>query len=328
MTSPVDQNEFIIAIAAQERRVLELREELNRAESELTRLKKQLTASERTKKHNELRNAEPLRPLAHLLDGPAQEEGAPSRRSVEIDRRKALLMGQNAARASPRRVFRGGHTRTLSLLSPVKTTGGGFSVHEDIDASSLKSPDLESASISAFNPSAFNPALSKRSSWQPRSNQSIGVKQIAEDFKVGLWSFVEDIRQATVGEEPITGQSTRSTGIDYGSKRDKSAHASDQDTIRPAAASRPSVATAFDLPSTFDTSGTSKKASGAKSSTSVKAKHYSWTPLTFDSFDDNDWSNWESPSSIKSPRWSGSTVSGGDAISPIPEKSDEIDTPL
>jgi hypothetical protein len=45
-TSPSNANEFIIAIAAQERRVLELKEELAQAEVELAKLKKQWASEE------------------------------------------------------------------------------------------------------------------------------------------------------------------------------------------------------------------------------------------------------------------------------------------
>jgi hypothetical protein len=51
--------------------------------------------------------------------------------------------------------------------------------------------------------------------------------------------------------------------------------------------------------------------------------------LSADAYDDNDWSNWDSPST-QSPRWSGTTANG-DIIPSIPEKraDDESEnTPL
>ncbi|KAF4824333.1 hypothetical protein CGCSCA5_v001047 [Colletotrichum siamense] len=323
VTSPSDPNDFIIAIAAQERRVLEIREELARAEAELAKLKHDWTAQSARRKRDL-----PQRPLApqfepSLLD----DDEAASRRSVELDRRKALLrdlQGQTGPREYRRRVLRGGHTRTLSLLSPTKPEG--FAVHED--TSSVKSMELRSPVMTPTHP-----ALPKRASWQPRTYNTAtpGVKQMAQDFRVGLWSFVEDIRQATVGDEPIHGisrpGSTDPTGKRVGSF-------GDQDTIR-ALNSRPRVplSSAFDSP--IDTPSKSSKPLQERpnpkpaTKSTTKAKHFSWTPLTFDSFDD-DWSNWDSPvvSSAKSARWSGSTVGGAEGLASMSENNDENVTPL
>ncbi|KZL68050.1 hypothetical protein CT0861_07691 [Colletotrichum tofieldiae] len=331
ITSPTDPNDFIIAIAAQERRVLEIREELSRAEAELTRLKQQWTIQGAQRKR-EIRN-EPMRPLApqfepSLLD----DDEAASKRSVELDRRKSLLrdlQGQTGPREYRRRVLRGGHTRTLSLLSPTKPDG--FAVHED--TASLKSPVLRSP------PMLSNAALSKRASWQPRSYNaaaSPAVKQMAQDFRLGLWSFMEDIRQATVGDEPIHGVPGRPGSTDPHGRRERS-YAGDQDTIKANSSSRPRIPlnSAFDLPPMDTPSKPSKplqerpNPKPATKSTTTKAKHFSWTPLTFDSFDDNDWSNWESPqvSSAKSARWSGSTMGGAEEIVSMSENNENV-TPL
>ncbi|KAK2063899.1 hypothetical protein LY76DRAFT_502649 [Colletotrichum caudatum] len=329
--SPTDPNDFIIAIAAQERRVLEIREELARAEAELTRLKQRWTA-QGTQKKREIRN-EPMRPLIpqfepSLLD----DDEAASKRSVELDRRKTLLrdlQGQTGPREYRRRVLRGGHTRTLSLLSPTKPEG--FAVHED--TASLKSPALRSP------PMLTSAALSKRASWQPRSYNaaaSPAVKQVAQDFKLSLWSFMEDIRQATVGDEPIHGVPGRPGSTDPNGRKERS-YAGDQDTIKANSSSRPRVPlnSAFDLASIDTPSKPSKplqerpNPKPATKSTTTKAKHFSWTPLTFDSFDDNDWSNWESPqvSSAKSARWSGSTMGGSEEIASMSENIENV-TPL
>lgn len=351
LLSPADSSEFITAIAAQERRVLELREELSRAESDLSRLKKQWANHEAYKKREGRRNVEQLRPMSasvDLRDDPA------TRRSVELDRRKALLNQlnqQNTPERGRRRVFRGGHTRTLSLLSPTKATDG-FSVHEDaLESFRPKFEEHDSPYVNRYAP--ITPSqISKRASWAPRSTvQPTGVKQIAQDLRHGLWTFMEDLRQATVGEEPITGQGTylrgndgalRSTlGVNASSPL---SHAGDQDTIRASGAnSRPRAAAAFE-----DTPTPTAKASGeekpkvaddeaepttrrtlTRSNTegARSTKRFSWTPLTVDSYDDNDWSNWDSPSVNSPTRWSGTTVNG-DIIPSIPEKRDENDTPL
>jgi len=341
LISPVGPNDFITAIASQERRVLELREELTRAESELTKLKKQWATHEAHKKRAEIRNAEPLRQINSTADG---QEDSVTRRSLDLDRRKALLLSQQSQQSTPtqnrRRVFRGGHARTLSLLSPTKANDG-FAVHEDTP-DVLKSPvkDLDFPYINRYAP--IVPAqLSKRASWAPRSvHQASGVKQIADDLKAGLWTFMEDIRQATVGDEAVTGQSSYLRGIDANSRSasgQKSdgwdGHDGDQDTIRaPCATSRPSAASVFDDTPTpasrfVDVQKQERdvparqKRTGSQKEVSKSGKHFSWTPLTINSYDDNDWSNWDSPT-VKSPRWSGTTVNG-DIIPAIPEKEGE-----
>jgi len=349
LISPVDSNEFITAIASQERRVLELREELSRAESDLSRLKKQWATHEAYKKRAERRNVEPLRPVSASVD--LQEDPA-TRRSVELDRRKALLLNQLSQQNTPdkgrRRVFRGGHTRTLSLLSPTKATDS-FSVHEDAPESfQSRFEEHDSPYVSRYAP--ITPShISKRASWAPRSTvQPTGVKQIAQDLRHGLWTFMEDLRQATVGEEPITGQGTYLRGND-GSLRSTLAvstspcsHAGDQDTIRASGTnSRPRAAAAFEESTTpgsepaeerevqdADGEGEPTRRTLSRSNTegTRSMKRFSWTPLTVDSYDDNDWSNWDSPN-VNSPRWSGTTVNG-DIIPSIPEKRDENDTPL
>lgn len=353
--SPVDPNDFITAIAAQERRVLELREELTRAESDLNRLKKQWTRHEAHKTRAEIRNHDHMRPPVPHVDTPDDQI---TRRSNELDRRKALLLGQQTQQNTPtshhrRRVFRGGHTRTLSLLSPTKPSAEGFAVHEDTAsraADNWKPATRGDAPSGSGYTTIYPTPISKRASWAPRSvhQQTTGVKQIAEDLKTGLWTFMEDLRQATVGEEPITGQGTYLRDIDGNMRSTSTMRDGDanQDTIRAPTASsaRPHASSVFDYADETPTptsryvdvedkdkdkdddkekENNSERQPGASSrqqtsskmsalSSKAGGKRFSWTPLTIDSYDDSDWSNWESATSpaVKSPRWSGSTING------------------
>ncbi|KAF4443863.1 hypothetical protein F53441_11322 [Fusarium austroafricanum] len=329
IATPADANEFIIAIAAQERRVLELREELSRAEAELASLKKKWTTQE---KKNETTPVEAYR--SPILS--SEDDGSSFRRSVDSDRRKLFQQTQNAAAPSRRKVLRGGHTRTLSLLSPAKPDAG-FSMYQDRDHEheQVKLPSIERRTAQLTNPH-----LSKRASWQPRTQQNgPAVPQIVEDFKLGLRAFVEDIRQITVGDEPINGQSIRSNNV---SERSESTRT--QDTIRPNRPLRPKVSTVFEPPhnnsETTETTGTKTSTSTAttskrpempaRSKTKSKNKSFSWQPLGFDSMDDNDWSNWESPaSSSKTSRWSGSTIGSGglDDMSATSDEGEPVDSP-
>lgn len=346
--SPTDANDFIHAIAAQERRVLELREDLKNAEAELSRLKKQWGAFDSVRKRNSMVNGEPLRSSISLQNSPNVEDVEGKRRSVELDRRRSMLMSQriNTEVASPgsgrpRRVIRGGHTRALSLLSPTKPDGG-FPILEDaLSGHALPVKDSEPHFQNLTRQPLAANGVSKRATWTPRSSTSspsnAGMKQMAEDFKSGLWTFVEDLRQVAVGDEPITGSGP---GRRVSSRQSES----DRDTIRASVtSSRPHVANAFSHdhqtptpPSRFsdplresDNNNSIANKDRPKRTNSKRTKHFSWTPLTVDSFDDSDWSNWDTPSqSAASPRWSGTTVNGDIITTAIPEgKGDENDLP-
>ncbi|KAI3336149.1 hypothetical protein F4824DRAFT_109934 [Ustulina deusta] len=329
INSPVDSDGFIIAIAAQERRVLELREELTRAEAELKRLQRQWTISEACKKRPPNTTAEPLRvlaPSANLRD--SREDSPTSKRDSELERRKAILLAQSQGtpRQHKRTVIRGGHARTLSLLSPTKSVSDA-SIHEDHD--SVRSPDsfISQSPISTVRP------VNKRATWAPprSTQQSSGVKQLANDFKQGLWTFVEDLRQAAVGDEAVSGTTNRTTEMGLRSVKIDG----DQDTIRASTANRGRIPFPIELDSLSDSPSSSSTSSSSDllqhrrtaSRTEPRArKHFSWTPLTFDNFDDDDWANWDSPN-VKTSRWSGSTVNG-DIVSAIPERTDETEAVL
>lgn len=133
VTSPASANELIIAIAAQEHRVIELREELGRAEDDLKRVKRQWTLHEAYRKPGEQARG------AAEQDVPRDDEGA--RRSADLDRRRMLLQQQGATRER-KRVFQGRHARTLSLLSPTKPADEAFPVLEDRDVEmAVSDPD-------------------------------------------------------------------------------------------------------------------------------------------------------------------------------------------
>jgi len=327
-----DSEDFIVAIAAQERRVLELREELTRAESELKRLQRQWTISEACKMRPSSKVVEPprsLAPAATLQSG--RNESPPPKRSSELERRKAILLAQSQGtpRQHRRTVIRGGHTRTLSLLSPTKSVTD-VPIHEDQDL--VRSPD----SFSSRSSSTTGYPLNKRATWAPlQTQQPVGVKQLANDFKQGLWTFVEDLRQAAVGEESVSGTTHRT--LEMGSRPVRAEV--DQDTIRASTANRGRIPfspesdsqpdTPSDTPSRSSTSSLNDRFQHRRTASRPEPrarKRFSWTPLTFESLDDDDWSNWDSPN-VKTSRWSGSTVNG-EAIPAIQERADENEATL
>lgn len=330
--SPTDPSDFITAIAAQERRVLELDEDLRTAKHELDRLKRQFmnyeASRERQRERHSRRNIEPLRPIAAALDG-SDPVAATTTRNAELDRRKALLLNQSTAgpnsptttENSRRRVFSGAHTRTLSLLSPTKPDPSGFPpLHESSPSPSLPDPYRHDTSR---HPPITRGHVAKRASWAPRSTPlppPSGVKQIAQDLKHGIWTFVEDLRQATVGDEPISG-----------ARRYPPAGNGD-DTIRalPSSSARPNVASLFSDEPEQEGGRRTLTRSNTDVGAAAKTKRFSWTPLTVDAYDDNDWSNWDSPgaatpSAGAAQRWSGTTVNG-DIIPSVPPSGDG--TPL
>lgn len=318
--------------------MLELREDLKSAEAELTRLKKQWGAFDSVRKRNAMVNGEPLRQAAPAPNSPAVEDVEGKRRSIELDRRRTMLMSQQLNKESTpgrRRIIRGGHTRALSLLSPTKPEE--FSLLDDLlegQNTPYKDSEPHLQNLDRITPLTAS-QMHHRATWAPRStsrstspNSNNGVKQMAEDFKGGLWTFVEDLRQVVVGDEPINGGGPQRRASNRQSD-------SDRDTIRASVtSSRPHIGNTFSDHTPTPSSRFSdplKESDTAnlgrpRRSNSKRTKHFSWTPLTVDSFDDNDWSNWDSPAS-SSPRWSGSTING-DIITPIPEKGDENDTPL
>ena len=339
LNSPTDANELIIAIAAQERRVLELREELGRAEDDLKKIKRQWSLHEAYKKSSD-RKFDSTRPASSQADA---VPGTP------VDaRRKLLLQTQGTPRDERKRVFSGRHTRTLSLLSPTKPPEEPFAVHEDRPAAApvpaaaaIPGPENRPAVVRR------QAALNKRATWQPHQfshahSSSLNAQlqnpmsQIVEDFKLGFRTFYEDIRQITVGDEPVNGVNgaapgARPTGAPSAAQPgpQRTHSADDQDTIRPSPAPRPKLEAAFEYPDE-----TPSKAPRAPADSSAAAapqrernararnKHFSWTPLSFDGIDGDAWLTFDSPASAgKSTRWSGSTMNEE-------EKTQEVDSPL
>ena len=203
---PTDSNGFLTALAAHERRVLELKEELQKAEMELEKLKKEWAAHEAMKKRNELQQSEQLQVMKASVPLPPSVED--SKRAIkEVDRRKRA--GSSSVRSSQRKVFSGSrHTRTLSLLSPKDTPKTTQPVTNMTAEGSLCK--LPAGFRVAHTPSEH---LRPQSMCQPSNSCDRPTdkdviletgKQIVGDFRHGLWTFLEDLRQVTVGEEVST----------------------------------------------------------------------------------------------------------------------------
>ncbi|KAF8425506.1 hypothetical protein EV426DRAFT_521321, partial [Tirmania nivea] len=202
--SPGDSMAFLTALAAQERRVLELREELGKAEAELTKLKRQWTVREATKKRHELLQTEIIRgvtgDIAEGIKSPTVEEH-------EARRRAALA---KLTQASTRSVTSQRHHRTLSLLSPQRASYSQQSRDQQDYAEPVRSPTpvrrADTLPTQLTRPLSMTETSSSVGAAMvlKRNSQDMIMrtgKQMAEGFKEGLWAFVEDLRQATVGED-------------------------------------------------------------------------------------------------------------------------------
>jgi hypothetical protein len=147
--------------------------------------------------------------------------------SRELDRRSFIrptpAKGTTIS-ANGRRVFQGSHTRTLSLLSPVTAPSPSVGGASPSDAErvgrtprSATLPSVErnnAASIDMPMDESQVPehVLSQwRKTMPPPSREALmrTGKQMASDLREGLWTFFEDIRQATVGEEGINATESR-----------------------------------------------------------------------------------------------------------------------
>jgi hypothetical protein len=221
------ENSFLAVVAAQERYVLELKEELAKAEEDLRTVKNHWAAHQSVRQRNEVRRVTQLQPLSATLPnvGPDQddEDGSTLWLQKEMERRKALL---NGTRTSQRKVFSGSrHLRTLSLLSPAKTYTPSFPQPADIRDSNPEpparpqtitrtstSPDIAKQIADTGKDDRYD--LAALTNLQRDQLLKTG-KRMATDFKDGLWTFIEDIRQATVGdeaadnEEPSTSSSAK-----------------------------------------------------------------------------------------------------------------------
>lgn len=207
---------ILAVIAAQERYVLELKEDLAKAEQDLKILKGYHAAQESTRQLHAARKVTQLQPLdtslANYTPSPDDEDGSSSWMMREMERRKALL---SSTKSSQRKVFSGSrHLRTLSLLSPDKIYTPSFPQPMDVleqttPSGTMRPPPLPRSSTTpvigsqiATNANGEKYDIGGLTNMQRDALLRTG-KRMATDFKDGLLTFIEDIRQATVGEDAM-----------------------------------------------------------------------------------------------------------------------------
>ncbi|KAJ5469854.1 hypothetical protein N7530_007211 [Penicillium desertorum] len=377
---PDDGYDFLRAIASQERKVMELREELTRAEADLATIKKQWALSEKSRKRAEINHAEPLMPL-RSPDFPTPEVPSSHGReqsmssvtsTVSQERKSRDLDRRSSMRAAPapgtkigsngRRVFHGTHTRTLSLLSPVSGPSNssrgepGLSDAERVGrtprSATLPSVDRSNAALMSAHLDESQVPEHLLAQWQktlpPPSREALvrTGKQMASDLREGLWTFLEDIRQATVGEEGINGTQTRNTSSNSlappnGRKRDSLAKSRSRERLLadgklsrsssssssrgrgPAAETK----TGKDTKSlrTLRAPPSGNKAANRNEATATEQRdHPSSNSIDAQNEDLDDWDNWDTPISAQkthTPSSSRSTVASKHDQSPTTQGS-------
>ena len=329
--SPNDPSGFLVALAGQERRVLELKEELEKAEADLAKLKKQWAVHEAYKKRSEIRHVEQLQPLQTVVtDGVSTEEPTiASRHSIELDRRRSLLNHLNLPKES-RRKFSGRHTRTLSLLSPNRANYPQPFPFPPVKESGAESSGVPRSTTMPDTSQGITKINSNRARHSYQAGVTHNAKQIAEDVKAGLWTFLEDLRQATVGEEAVNGTTNRARldaprkgPTKKGSKSSLLSNERGKRGVSPNGSPTPRTWDSLTGNSpVLDAAGTvwpDMDQSRPLPKTPSAAKQKQSRPISLaapvlDDLDDG-WSNWDSPTP-KSPRWSGSTTISEDLPTP------------
>lgn len=311
--SPASEVNILSVLAAQERYVLELRDELNKAEIDLKTLKKYYQQHEASKvvsaRRGDVRKVAQLQPLNTMLanDGTvaAEEDGLSLQR--EMERRKALL---SSTKKPERKVFSGSrHLRTLSLLSPDRQFPPSFpqplDVHEDAEAmDKLSQPAPRSSTSSDLSRPLIN-GLEERYDMGgiqniQRENIIRAGTQMANDFKTGLFTFIEDLRQATVGDEAVNEAegNVASAHVRRPSVKSTRKPSDGRPPLNRAASSKKSV----QRPGSFgDDFWKEMGVSEAKSTTVAKKTHTHKNvqtpqkPASKAVEEEEDWDNWDTP---------------------------------
>ncbi|KAJ4337431.1 hypothetical protein N0V95_008343 [Ascochyta clinopodiicola] len=307
------ETNILAVLAAQERFVLELKEELTKAEEDLKTLKKHYALHEASKRRNDVRKVAQLQPLntslANIDAVHDDEDGSNLWMQREMERRKALLSN---TKSSQRKVFSGSrHLRTLSLLSPDRAYAPSFphpaEVYSDDATIKRPTPPIRSSTSSDVSRQLIDVTSNDRNDLSglpnmQRDNILRTGKQLASDFSNGLFTFIEDIRQATVGDEAVNGAAEPSgpmQGRDPSAKVIRNTSAS-RPSLNRSASSRKSLQKKQSIGEDFwsehglsepKTTSVNKKTHTPKSTHTPERQ----TARNSDSFEE-EWDNWDSPS--------------------------------
>ena len=250
---------------------MELREDLQKAESQLLGLKRQWATFEAKKKHAELRNKTVKMQNVSSRSAKTEDDEAERAKRREVRERKLKELADREVAGhersdsngnnGKRKVLAGRHTRTLSLLQnqahvDSAQTGGRRKNRTESSASTTQQPGSATSDIGhqdQENRGGHRPSLSRQPTLQDliasgatgaaqlnfgktykdlaqagRKSLPPGTdvlvkqgKQVYDGINQGFWTFVEDIRQATVGDEPVNGMTPEQQLRDVRRKKSK-----------------------------------------------------------------------------------------------------------
>jgi hypothetical protein len=309
---PPSETSYLAVLAAQERYVLELKEELLKAEADLKMLKKHYADHESSRLRQDVRKVTQLQPLSAALpkipSTVEDEDGSGSCMQREMERRKALLTN---TKSSQRKVFSGSrHLRTLSLLSPEKSYAPSFpqplDLQEEEPANKRSEPPARPSTASDIVTQVAETTNIDRYDLggMPNIQREQLIRagtQMATDIKNGLFGFIEDIRQATVGDEAINGPVDGSGTASVKGASNKTARKASKDrpTLDRSASSKKSAPQSGSVGDDFwkemglsepKTSPTHSKKTHTNKPAQTPQKQI---PNYMD--DEEEWDNWETP---------------------------------
>ena len=176
-------------------------------------MKKKWATYEATKKRNELRHLERLQPLKCALDGLSTfDDDDSSGGNREVDRRKIKPF---SVKPLQRKVFSGSrHTRALSLLSPKEPSSlPNLSARSNGPLGARRATVNDVAvpfTVPEMATTEVLPPVSNRASKGPQRDVILETsRQLVGDFRQGLWTFFEDLKQVTVGDEAASTSDAR-----------------------------------------------------------------------------------------------------------------------
>jgi hypothetical protein len=314
-TGPSETN-ILAVLAAQERYVLELKEELSKAEADLQLLKKHYATHEANKRRQDVRKVTALQPVNTLIDissDKEDEDGPHTSMQREMERRKAL---HTTTKSSQRKVFSGSrHLRTLSLLSPTKdnaeqATFPPFPQPLDIQENESTTPQQElptrsstSSDIPRLVADMANTNTERYDmSGLPTIQREQFIRagtQMATDLKNGLFTFIEDIRQATVGDEAVNGHGEEAgiSAKDFLAKGTRKAPNGRPSLNRSASSKKSSQRTASIGDDFWKENGLSEPKNSAMHNRKTHTNKTAQTPQKQSQKvdEEEEWDNWETP---------------------------------
>lgn len=198
-------DEFLIALATQERRVLELKEELQVAEADLQCLKKQWAAHEAFGKQHGVQSTRSQQTMTF----PASSNMHFENQSTAMDTCKVRQkLSECDSRVSHRKMFQGSrHTRTLSLLSRrAAGTDAQFSRHgdhldESVDVQTIGKFGSTINASSLAVPAQSSKIINEAFRGHDKDMLIETGKQMVGDFRQGFWTFMGDLKQVTIGDD-------------------------------------------------------------------------------------------------------------------------------